>query len=166
MYNYGYVPKKARNYSLKHNMTHLKSILAVSVALLALAAAGTAAAPSDQTVRPAGLTYDPMSTMPELSRPQRAWLGALEWCESRGNPKAVNPKDLDGTPSYGILQFKPGTFWGFAKKYNLTLTNYMDPDQQEIVIGHMLLHKNDINWRQQFPACVKKAVYTQKYEKD
>ena len=32
-------------------------------------------------------------------------------CESGGNPKAINPYDLDKTASYGILQFKPQTLY-------------------------------------------------------
>lgn len=88
-----------------------------------------------------------------LSHQQTAWLGALEWCESRGNPKAINPKDRDNTPSYGILQFKPSTFSLFATLYGLSsTTDYMDPDAQEAIVKQMIL-QGGIRWNYQFPAC-------------
>lgn len=34
--------------------------------------------------------------------------------ESSGNPKAYNPKDTDGLPAIGLLQFKAGTFKMFC----------------------------------------------------
>lgn len=94
---------------------------------------------------------------PTLDHQQKAWLGALEWCESRGNPKAVNPKDRDNTPSYGLLQFKPGTFYGFAKKYGIATTSlgYMDPEVQEAIVTQMIL-RGGIDWSWQFPACTKR----------
>ena len=91
-----------------------------------------------------------------LSHQQQVWLYALECCESRGDPKAVNPKDRDGTPSYGLLQFKPSSFAYFVKLYGLASTSdYMDPDMQERIVTQMIL-KGGIEWSHQFPACVKK----------
>jgi len=91
-----------------------------------------------------------------LSYQQRAWLGALTWCESTGNPKAVNQKDTDGTPSYGLLQFKPGTFYGYAKIYGIDASKgYMDPDTQLAIVEQMII-RGGIKWSQQFPACTKK----------
>lgn len=92
----------------------------------------------------------------QLSYQQRAWLGALMWCESKGNPDAVNPKDLDNTPSWGILQFKPGTFYNFGLLYGIdTSKGYMDPDTQIKIVEQMIL-KGNVKWSQQFPACVRK----------
>ena len=34
--------------------------------------------------------------------------------ESGGNPEALNPKDTDGLPAYGLLQYKEGTFKRFC----------------------------------------------------
>ena len=92
-----------------------------------------------------------------LTREQRAWLGALEWCESKGKATAVNPKDRDNTPSYGLLQFKPSTFKYYLKRYGIaeTKAGYMDPDVQEAIVTQMIL-RNDVKWSQQFPDCVKK----------
>lgn len=95
------------------------------------------------------------TSTPTLSRPQKAWLGALEWCESRGQPGAINPKDLDNTPSYGLLQFKPETFITFAKLYGITSTSTMDADAQEAIVTQMIL-RGGVNWHQQFPDCVKR----------
>lgn len=91
-----------------------------------------------------------------LDHPQKAWLGVIEWCESGGKPGSVNPKDKDGTPSYGILQFKPSTFFGYAKRYGVPVTDYMNPDQQEAIMTQLILHSKDIDWHQQFPGCTAK----------
>jgi hypothetical protein len=53
------------------------------------------------------------------------WLNKLAFCESgdkkhpNGNPNAVNPKDSDGKPAYGLMQYKLGTFMGFAKEFKI-----------------------------------------------
>ena len=101
-----------------------------------------------------------------LTHQQKAWMGTMEWCESNGDPTRINPKDKDNTPSYGILQFKPGTF-EWAKKHYQTTGKLMDPEAQEAVFTQMIL-KNDINWHQQFPDCVKKygkppVIHTSKH---
>ena len=90
----------------------------------------------------------------QLSFQQRAWLGALEWCEGRGNPKAINPKDRDNTPSYGLLQFKPATMAMFEKEYNVT-GPLMDASAQEQVVVEMILSGRK-DWSHQFPDCTKK----------
>jgi hypothetical protein len=91
-----------------------------------------------------------------LTRPQRAWLGALIWCESRGNVDALNKKDRDGTPSYGLLQFKPSTFTHYAKLYGIDgKAGYKDADTQEKIVEQMII-RGGINWSQQFPTCTKK----------
>lgn len=92
----------------------------------------------------------------ELSYQQKVWLGALQWCESKGNPEAVNPKDRDNTPSYGLLQFKPSTFTYYQKRYGTPAgTGYMDPDAQLAIVEQMIL-RGDVKWSQQFPECTKK----------
>ena len=88
-----------------------------------------------------------------LTDNQRAWLRKLIQCESSGNPKAINPKDRDLTPSYGLLQFKPETFYGFAKQYGIEVTDVMDPDQQIEIVSSMIIDSKNINWAQQFPVC-------------
>lgn len=91
-----------------------------------------------------------------LSYQQRAWLGALTWCESGGKPGAINPNDRDNTPSYGILQFKPSTFTGYAKLYGIDASKgYMDADTQLAIVEQMIV-RGDVKWSQQFPACTKK----------
>jgi len=93
---------------------------------------------------------------PTLSHAQDTWMRALEWCESNGIPDAVNPEDLDMTPSYGSWQFKPSTLDYFAEKYGIATTTVMDRNVQEKVLTQMILHRDEINWHQQFPWCVKK----------
>ncbi len=127
-------------------------LITCGVYLSAFQPKGVEAAKSSEPVA----TTTVATSTPQLSHRQKAWLGALEWCESRGNPDAVNPKDRDNTPSYGILQFKPGTFSEFAKLYSIaSTTDYMDPDAQEAIVTQMIL-RDGVDWHQQFPVCVHK----------
>lgn len=94
---------------------------------------------------------------PQLTHAQEVWMGALEWCESRGKIGAINPKDRDNTPSYGAFQFKPSTLTGYAKLYGVALasTTVMAYEDQHAVLTQMILHRTEIDWSQQFPACSK-----------
>lgn len=102
--------------------------------------------------------------IPELSHEQEVWLYALEWCESRGVKTAINPEDNDGTPSYYSFQFKPDTFINYGIKYGL-IPATTSPEElreklksykyQKDIVTHMI-HDKSINWRQQFPDCVRK----------
>lgn len=85
---------------------------------------------------------------------REAWLQKLILCESTGNPNAINKIDLDGTSSYGLLQFKPSTFKYFAKKYNVP-GEMMNPESQKEVVRHMMDDKSVV-WKNQFPDCVRK----------
>lgn len=100
----------------------------------------------------------------KVTHAQDTWIRALEWCESNGNPGAVNPKDKDGTPSYYSFQFKPETFRYYGEMYSviekeLTHEEIMelirDREIQKTIVEHMVLDKR-VNFRQQFPACTKK----------
>jgi soluble lytic murein transglycosylase-like protein len=119
----------------------------LATAFLSARAFAPAITPTETYVRPA---------QPALTSEQQAWLGALEWCESGGNPKAINPKDSDGTPSYGLLQFKPSTYALFAKAYGLaSTTNYMDASEQVAIVTGMI-ESGTVNFHHQFPACTGK----------
>lgn len=85
---------------------------------------------------------------------QSEWIDLLERCESSGDPKAVNPKDLDGTPSYGSFQFKPGTFRMYKARYG-TEGNMMDRTAQREIVVRMLGDKR-VRWGTEFPDCVSK----------
>lgn len=89
-----------------------------------------------------------------LSHQQEVWLGALEWCESRGDNTAINPLDNDGTASYYAFQFKPSTFSHFAKKYAIE-GKISDYEAQKAIVEQMILDKS-VNLGKQFPNCVKK----------
>jgi hypothetical protein len=95
---------------------------------------------------------------PSLSHAQDTWVRALEWCESSGKPEAINPNDLDNTPSYGAFQFKPSTFEYFSKLYGIT-GELMDRDVQYEIVSQMVLHRDEIAWDKQFPWCVKKLGF-------
>lgn len=97
-----------------------------------------------------------------LQQRQEVWITALQWCESRGKDEAVNPKDRDGTPSYGAFQFKPSTFYNLSARYGLsTSTDYMDSKQQREIVRRMLADKsmtNDEMKNRQFPDCIQHKV--------
>lgn len=95
-------------------------------------------------------------------------LSDLIRCESQGKETAINAVDRDGTPSYGLLQFKPSTLLGVIKGSNLI------PDFEDGEISNVMLFGNlQIRaflamygdgkprswWRQQFPDCSRKNGY-------
>ena len=97
------------------------------------------------------------------------WIFALEFCESKGKGiEAINPKDLDNTPSYYHFQWKPSTFKSYAIKYKLLRNdleyedyfNWMsDYDLQYKIVSRMVNDKNitPYHWENVlFPGCVKK----------
>lgn len=98
----------------------------------------------------------PLILTPTLkSEAQETWLADLIICESHGNPEAINPLDRDGTPSYGLLQFKPSTFTGYRKQYGLKEAELMNPEAQKETVRHMMKDPN-VNWYQLFPACTRR----------
>lgn len=80
------------------------------------------------------------------------WKKELRNCESGGNDTALNPKDLDGTPSHGRYQFKDTTFYAYAKKYNIKVTSYLNGDEQELLLDQMI-QDNDVDLTWEFPDC-------------
>ncbi len=89
---------------------------------------------------------------PVLTHRQELWLYVLEWCESRGNNDAINPKDKDGTPSYYAFQFKPATFRYYSKKYSIQ-GELKDYNSQRAIVSQMI-YDPDVVWIQEFPDCV------------
>lgn len=134
----------------------MKKILIVAIILLAGIVAVTVWPKAAAEVQEIQEVKVAEAKKPELSHSQKVWLGALEWCESRGNPEAINEVDLDGTASYGAFQFKPSTFAFFSAKYGIEKTDLMNRDEQYAVVEQMVLHYNEINWERQFPGCVAK----------
>ena len=109
--------------------------------------------PISQQYTPSQEAWDALKS---LTYNQNVWIRQLISCESGGNPGAVNPKDKDGTPSYGLLEFKPATFYSFAKEYKIVATDFMNANQQIQIVAKMITDHENINWFQQFPACVAK----------
>ncbi len=58
-------------------------------------------------------------------------------CESRGNTAAYNPKDSDGLPAYGVLQFKKTTFKQYATEIGIEKQDIWNPEQQIQVASYM-----------------------------
>lgn len=101
-------------------------------------------------------TEEPEETTIEViqSDAREEWLAKLIICESGGRPEAINPKDRDNTPSYGLLQFKPSTFELFSKEYGIE-GELMDPEAQKAIVRRMMDDKSVV-WEKQFPDCVRK----------
>lgn len=127
-------------------------VLTAKIAYSQIIISATSTSNKIETLKPIELLPEPIT----LTKRQRAWMGALSWCESHHNDSAINKVDRDGTPSYGRYQFKPSTFYYFMKRYEIgTSTNYMDGDLQEKIVEQMII-RNDVKWSTQFPDCVKK----------
>lgn len=97
-----------------------------------------------------------------LSKNQRVWIGALEYCESRGRSD-IKILDSNDRYSYGILQFQMDTFLRYGKKYGIIATStteleaekmIYDPDLQEKVAHRILLDGGEKNWNN----CYKKYL--------
>lgn len=138
--------------------------LIIAIAILAIAAAFILL-----FIRTAG--KEPAQTEGVVTHAQDTWERALEWCESRGLLEAVNPEDLDGTPSYYSWQWKPETFLAYAIKYGLlpketTLIQakekMKDYGWQKNILDRMI-NDSEIRWEQEFPGCVKKLGKPPKY---
>jgi hypothetical protein len=104
----------------------------------------------------------------KLTNRQEIYLAALEWCESYGNPDAINPHDSDGKPSYGAFQFRPSTLKWLAIKYEILTEKDLDTDQkvmekvmdrdiQRSIVTEMILD-NKIQFSKQFPHCVNHKI--------
>lgn len=99
---------------------------------------------------------------------QEVWISALEWCESRARPAAINAEDVDGTPSYYSFQFKPSTFKWLALKYEILSLEDVSTDekvmeqiknrdvQRDIVRG--MVGDKSIKFHNQFPDCVNRKI--------
>ena len=141
-------------------------VIAVVIIIATLFARNTARVASETKTAPkpqpeaVSAKYTPSDeawqALKSLTHNQNVWIRQLISCESGGNPGAINPKDKDNTPSYGLMQFKPGTFYGFAKQYKIIVSDFMNADQQIKIVAKMIADHENINWFTQFPACVAK----------
>jgi hypothetical protein len=104
-----------------------------------------------------------VSAYDALTHQQRVWINALEWCESKGDHGAINPNDVDNTPSYYSFQFKPSTFKYYGEKYSVIESGLSQSSINQKIKSHELqreivanmLNDRTVNMRQQFPACVR-----------
>lgn len=112
--------------------------------------------PTDSARREASEASYAMLKAGGSTEDREVWLMALEWCESRGLPGAINPVDRDGTPSNGLLQFKDTTFAFFSKAYGIP-GEMMDPEAQRAIVRRMM-DDPSIKWQNQFPDCVQRHI--------
>lgn len=106
-----------------------------------------------------------------VTHAQDTWERALEWCESRGLLEAVNPNDLDGTPSWYSWQWKPETFKSYGEKYLViepgldakTIKERMKQYKTQKLILDNMVNDPAIKWEHEFPGCVKKIGRPPKY---
>lgn len=126
------------------------------IALIALSP--TAASKTEAVALETAEVVTPSPEEIALHERREAWLKDLEMCESSGIPTAVNPNDLDGTPSYGAFQFKPSTFDAYVKKYGIAVPpgeNFMHRETQIAIIWRMM-DDPAVRWHREFPDCVEK----------
>lgn len=91
------------------------------------------------------------------------WIEKLAFCESSNNPLAVNPRDRDNRPKYGLFQFDFETWKFYIKKYKLfNYANWEESDwwnaifsdyHQRVVLNEMIKH--GVNLSQEF-GCIRK----------
>ncbi len=139
-------------------MTKSKIVLLVSLLIITIIGAALRANETKHTS-----AQEPQKAY-QLTHQQETWVSALEWCESRGNPTAVNPQDRDGTPSYYSFQFKPETFLAFGKLYGILPSRtslsdvkdklIKDTTLQRAITERMLLDLT-LDLKGQFPDCVR-----------
>lgn len=100
------------------------------------------------------LAFIARAEAPEMDYEQKLdiWVENLASCESRNNPKQVNPLD-NGSPSYGYVQYKLSTFWNYNKKYNvfpeLTMDNlhhYVMQKDKQVAMTKVII-KKEYGWR-------------------
>ena len=99
------------------------------------------------------------------------WIEELALCESSNNPLAINPKDKDNRPKYGLFQFDIETWKMYIKRYKLfNYENWEEADwwnaiysgyHQEIVLREMI--KNNVGLRKEF-GCIKKIGLFDKFD--
>lgn len=91
------------------------------------------------------------------------FLNHLIDCESSGHEHAINPLDLDGTPSFGILQFKPGTLYAYIQKYKVLpdiergeIMNVIFDGELQIKVAKLMIDDPQVHLWHEFPDCYKK----------
>ena len=81
-------------------------------------------------------TQEPLiSDFTVIKDPLSEWIERLSLCESGSNQNAINPDDA-GSPSFGYLQFKMGTFESYIKLYDLFgWQGWEDADWQNAIMN-------------------------------
>jgi hypothetical protein len=120
-------------------------------------------------------TFTPQVLGSLYSDPVPDLIDQLLMCESSGNQNAINPRDLDGTPSYGLFQFKPSTWKLYVKKYDLFEwerfdevdwhNTMMNGELQRIVVELMFRDPQVRLRTREFPGCSKKLGLLENYSK-
>lgn len=98
-----------------------------------------------------------------LSSTQILWMAKLMNCESDVWEGAVNPIDLDGTSSNGLLQFKQSTYDAFTVKYGIE-GDIMDGTSQIDIVTYWILNPGEVDFTKQFPNCVRQLGLPPKSE--
>lgn len=102
----------------------------------------------------------------EITRRQEVWKNALQWHESRAILEAKNPKDRDGTPSWGPYQFKPGTVKNYGVKYKMLRNDLTNEEYIEYAkdiefideIVDRMFCDSEVKWEREFPVVVLEKI--------
>lgn len=136
-------------------MDILKGLFAVAASLV-LSVPNYAAMPTIEYLEP------PPVVETKVTEP---FVEFLVKCESGGNERAINPLDKDGFPSWGLLQFKPDTLFGYVNKYKTLpdierqeIMNVIFDGELQLRVLAEMLKDPEVDWYQEFPACYRRWI--------
>jgi len=133
--------------TLPHTMSTLLKIVFLALGLLLAITSIADALPYTQPFTPRPPTVEQIIVKQAIvyATPAEPLL-RVAMCESTMNPKALNPKDVDGLPAYGLFQFKKTTFIGYAQKAGLENPDIWNVEHQAQVAAYMFAHGEKRQW--------------------
>ena len=104
-------------------------------------------------------------TVTETRHSKQDFIDFLIQCESGGNDKAINPRDRDGSPSWGLLQFKPDTLYKYVKRYSILpsiesqeIMNVIFDGELQVRVLKEMLEDPAVDWYREFPDCYRRWI--------
>jgi len=122
-----------------------KRIIFLIIALILLALIKPVKAEAPMPVKPLTLEEKIVKAATYYATPAESLIRVAK-CESSMNPKALNPKDSDGLPAYGLFQFKKTTFDTYAKKAGIENPDIWNEDHQTQVAAFMFSTGQKKQW--------------------
>lgn len=153
-YHHG-VSRLHKSYNMKKKILILVILAILFGFSFIIKATAESPAPSpEEAMKAALLQYD--TDMEE-------WLDGLARCESGNDASQVTYND-GGSPSYGLVQFKLGTFWSYNNKYRvfpeLTIDNlhkYVMEGEKQRIMARVIIERNHADYRNWYNCTVGKS---------